>query len=247
MSDENRIEFKTSEDAQSGGPIAPCGEAKLADRRRRLNWALRSDNCIRTGLGSGGMTMIRVWGIMTVVGRLLAKAAVGLVGLVIVAALVPHPEPEARERSESGEPTGLANSVLLRVPAGEQAGHLSVVDEQGRELAVLTRWRNGQTSLVASRHGGASLGCYLNTDGVTSLELLGSAQQTTIEVRPDGITRTMARDAWRLPDPVPAPGSSASDHSGSGGSAVGASADEASAISVSNAAFADRSHPLPPT
>jgi hypothetical protein len=27
MSDENRLEFKTSEDAQSGLPIAPCGEA----------------------------------------------------------------------------------------------------------------------------------------------------------------------------------------------------------------------------
>jgi hypothetical protein len=131
------------------------------------------------------------------------------------------------------------------VPEGEQAGHLSVVDERGRELAVVTRWRNGQTSLVASRNGGVSLGCYLNTDGVTSLELLGSAQQTAIEVRPDGITRTMARDAWRLPGPVPAPGSGAPARPGTGGSAVGASGDEASALSVTTAASADRSHPGP--
>jgi hypothetical protein len=27
VSDKNRVEFKTSEDAQSGLPIAPCGEA----------------------------------------------------------------------------------------------------------------------------------------------------------------------------------------------------------------------------
>jgi hypothetical protein len=37
------------------------------------------------------MPRIRVWAIVSAVGGLLAKAAMGLVGLVIVAALVPHP------------------------------------------------------------------------------------------------------------------------------------------------------------
>jgi hypothetical protein len=192
------------------------------------------------------MPMVRVWGIVSAVGGLLAKAAVGLVGLVIVAALLPHPQPEARERSESGDPAGPASSVLLRVPEGEQAGDLSVVDEQGRELAVLTRWRNGQTSVVARRNGGVSLGCYIEAKGVTNLELIGSAQQTSIEVRPDGVTRTMARDAWGWPGPVPVPGGGAPARPGSGGSAVGASGDEASALSVTNAGSADRSHPGPP-
>jgi hypothetical protein len=192
------------------------------------------------------MPMVRAWGIVSAVGGLLAKAAVGLVGLAIVAVLVPRPQPEARERSESGDPAGPANSVLLRVPEGAQAGHLSVIDEHGRELAVLTRWRNGETSLLAGRNGGVSLGWYLNTDGISSLELIGSAQQTGIEVRPDGIIRAMVRDARGLPGPVTAPGSGAPDRPGSGGSAVGASGDEASALSVTSAASADRSHPGPP-
>ena len=45
------------------------------------------------------------------------------------------------------------------------AEHLRVVDASGRELAVLTHWMTGMTTVVSRRDGGADVSCVLNTDG----------------------------------------------------------------------------------
>jgi hypothetical protein len=167
------------------------------------------------------------------VGAPLVKLAVGLVGLIVVAALISPAQSEAPARSEAIDSARHTDSVILLVPEGEQAGHLSVVDEEGRELALLSRLRDGRVIVVANRggRGGLSLACSIEGDGAASLEFIGAVRHTSIDIQPDGGMRTIERDSLRRLSLVPAPNLLATDHPRSVGRPDGTSGDEASAPS----------------
>jgi hypothetical protein len=172
-------------------------------------------------------------GVAATGGGLIVKVAVGLVVLIVAAALVSAPEPEAAARSGAIDSARPKDSVILRVPEDELAGHLSVVDEEGRELALLSRWRDGRVVLVASRggRGGLSMACSIEGHGAASLEFIGAARQTRIDIQPDGGMSTSVGDLERLRCPVPAPNLLAADHPRSVRRPDGESGDEASAPS----------------
>ena len=85
-------------------------------------------------------------------------------------------------------------TVALRVPEGGPAGHLTVVDESGRELATLTLWASGMRTVV-SRSGAIVVGTYLGTDGSARTHMATTAGMTVVEARPDGTSRVSERDA----------------------------------------------------
>ena len=119
----------------------------------------------------------------TAAGVWIGRSAVGFVGLaVVVGAMVPRPEADGRISRSSD----LAEStVTLGAPEG-QAGRLSVVDEAGRELAVLTRWSDGEVGVVA-RCGAVGVCCWLKeAAGTAFVNLIGKERETHIEVQPDG-------------------------------------------------------------
>jgi hypothetical protein len=127
-------------------------------------------------------------------GGLLAKAAVGLIGLaVVVGAVAPRPETDGRTRPKQGDRSPLANTITLEVPVGDPAAHLTVVDESGRVLAILTRWFDGRIGLVARNGGGAGVCCWLKAGaGTAHVNLFGTARQTVIDVQPDGTAKAFA-------------------------------------------------------
>ena len=129
---------------------------------------------------------------------LLGRAAVWLVAPVVISIVVaPPPGWDDRTRSEPDDPARPADAVTLRVPKGAPAGHLTVVDESGRELATLTHLTNGDTAIVARRRDGVSVGCYLNARGAAILEVIGRAGRAGVEARPDGTTTISAIDVAR--------------------------------------------------
>jgi hypothetical protein len=143
-------------------------------------------------LQAGEFQRARMWtailaALGTAVGGLFGRAVVGVVGLmVIVGAMLPHQEPTARTPSETAGPP-FANRVTLTIPEGESARSLSIIDESGRELALLTRWNDGGVALAARRPGGPGVCFWLKESGGTAfLNLIGSARETHIDVQPDG-------------------------------------------------------------
>ena len=129
-----------------------------------------------------------------------------VVGLIAGATLGPR-EPNTPPRPESGDLAGSTNAVILRVPEGGTASHLTLLDESGREVAVLSRWRDGALSLAAHRGGGRGLGYHLKIDDTTRLDLFVAVRMTTVLARPDGsvTTRTEASSPSR---PAPSPDTS---------------------------------------
>jgi hypothetical protein len=150
--------------------------------------------------------MIRTCEVATAVGGLFLRVLAGLVGLIAVAAFVPFPKPDSRARSESGEPAWPGETVTLRIPEGELAGHMTVVDESGRPLAVLSRWRNGAASVVANRSGDLAVGCHFTAKGTACMELIGAARQASIDFSPDGDLRIAQKAPDRRRGPESAPG-----------------------------------------
>lgn len=138
--------------------------------------------------------MVRPDRIALAAGSLLARAALGFLGLTILIGwnAVP-PEPAATAPSRPDDPTQTATTVMLRVPAGALAKHLSVVDASGRELAFLTHWISGMTTVVSCRSGGAGVSYHLNTDGSANLRVDGNARVTMIRAEADGTTRVSPR------------------------------------------------------
>jgi hypothetical protein len=153
--------------------------------------------------------MVRAYRAALAAGGLLMRSAVGLVGfLVVVGAIAPRPEPDARARAEPGDPARTGSTVVLTVPEGSLGGHLTVVDGSGRELATLTHWFNGGTSIEARRSDGVGLCSFLNGRGSAVLSLTGTARATHIHAQSDGRTRIveMPRKSWQPsdnPDPEP--------------------------------------------
>jgi hypothetical protein len=134
--------------------------------------------------------MVRADRIALGVGSLVGRAALGLIGLMIaVGAFVPPNEPASRSPSEPGDPAQSAITVTLRIPAGEPAGHVTVVDASGRELARVTRWYNDDVAVVAQREAGVGVYSYLNVNGKTDVSVIGTARQTDIFAQPDGTAK----------------------------------------------------------
>src|SRR5262245_18081647 len=112
--------------------------------RSRPRCARRTGNLHRLSTRAWGFSMVRADRIALGVGSLVGGAAVGLVGLMLaVGAFVPPNEPACRAQSVPGDPAPTAISVTLRIPEGEPAAHVRVVDASGHELATVTRWYNG--------------------------------------------------------------------------------------------------------
>jgi hypothetical protein len=80
-------------------------------------------------------------------------------------------------------------TVALRVPEGALAKHLIVVDESGGELATLTLWASGMTTVV-SRRGTGVVSAHLREDGSARMRVDGTAWTTLIDTEPDGTSRS---------------------------------------------------------
>ncbi len=143
--------------------------------------------------------MIRAFTAAMAAVGLLGKLALGFVALIVlVGAVLPPPSPstsaDARPRSASGVPVPSSDAVVLRIPDGEQAGHLTVVDAQGREIARLTHWSSGHTAVVTRRDVGPTVGYYHKAEGWVGVLVSGSEGETQIQVEPDGTTKSTPSD-----------------------------------------------------
>jgi hypothetical protein len=139
--------------------------------------------------------MFRAHKIALTVAGPVGKAVVAFIGLMtVIAAVVPTPEPASGTQSEPGDPAQSTSTVTLRVPEGEPAGHMTVVDATGRELATVTHWYNGDVAVVARRDAGASVASYLNANGSTDVRVSGTARWTDIEAKPDGTAKVSFED-----------------------------------------------------
>ena len=121
----------------------------------------------------------------------LGGSALWFVGLIaIVGAMIPAPTTDVRSGPGMDEPVLLANTVVLKVPAGRPAGNLIVVDPSGRELATLTHWSSGHTVMLTRPPDGPSVGIYHNAQGSVAVSVSGAAETTRIHVAPDGSMTT---------------------------------------------------------
>ena len=131
--------------------------------------------------------MIRAGGIAMAAGGLLARVALGCLGFTMLLGwIAPSPRPAATTSSGPGDPARVAMTVALRVPEGAHASHLTVVDESGRELAVVTRWISGMTTVVSPRRGRLGVGYHLGTDGSASVCVQGRERVILPDARADG-------------------------------------------------------------
>ena len=118
-------------------------------------------------------------------GGLFGRGLVGFLGLaMVVGAVSPPARPRTHERGSARRRTPSANRITLNVPEGQPAGSLTMVDESGRELAVLTRGRSGEIGFVTRSPGGAGVCCWLREAGTAFVSLIGTAGETFIEVQP---------------------------------------------------------------
>ena len=147
------------------------------------------------GSEGGSMKRSMLAGPGMTVGGLFGRAMVGFLGLaMVVGAVAPLPDPDARTGSGPGRRTPSANRITLNVPEGQSAGSLTMVDESGRELAILTRGRSGEIGFVTRSPGGAGVCCWLREAGTAFVSLIGTAGETFIEVQPDGTAKTSKGD-----------------------------------------------------
>jgi hypothetical protein len=135
--------------------------------------------------------MVRADRIALAAAGLLTKAALGLLGLVL---LIGWDAPPPRTAAAPVRPdVPAAMTVALRVPEGGPARHLTVVDESGRELATLTLWASGMRTVV-SRSGAIVVCTYLGTDGSARTHMATTAGITVVEAGPGGTSRVSERD-----------------------------------------------------
>jgi hypothetical protein len=140
--------------------------------------------------------MNRTYGVALAAGALLGRAALGFVVLMgILAMVAPLPEPDARTRPDPAGSAANVSTVTVKVPEGELAGTLNVLDASGRELAMLTYFSDGQIVFVTRGIGGAGVSLWLPGKGTARVRMSGTSRATTIELEPDGTTRTLKTGA----------------------------------------------------
>jgi hypothetical protein len=133
--------------------------------------------------------MIRAHRIALAAGGLLTRTALGFIGLTIVFSwYAPSSGTAARSPSEAADPDPTARTVMLRVPDGAAAAHLTIVDASGRELAVVTKWRPCGTSVVSRQSGGTAVSYHLNVDGSAKVRVQGATRATLFEAESNGKT-----------------------------------------------------------
>jgi hypothetical protein len=141
--------------------------------------------------------MGRAGGIVQEAGGLVARTALrvlGFIGLAIIAAAIATPpEPLASSSCQPVDPSQAEMTVVMRVPQGQGAKHLTVADGSGRRLAILTLWRSGAITVASRREGGAGVSYQLNDDGSANLRVDGTARVALIRARPDGTTELTDR------------------------------------------------------
>jgi hypothetical protein len=122
------------------------------------------------------------------------KAALGCIALMtMIGWSTLPPERAARTSSRPGDPENTTMTVMLQVPEGLLAEHLTVVDASGRELAVLTHWISGMTSVVSRRRDETSVSYILNSNGSATMQLKGTERVTLINAQKDGTTEVSHR------------------------------------------------------
>jgi hypothetical protein len=144
------------------------------------------------------MPMGRAEGIVQDAGGLVARAALSFIGLftglaIITATIATPTEPSASSSCQPVGPSQAAMTVVMRVPEGQRAKHLTMVDGSGRGVAILTLWTSGAITVVSRREGGAGVTCHLNDDGSASLRIEGTARAALIRAGPDGTTELTER------------------------------------------------------
>ena len=141
--------------------------------------------------------MVRPERIVMAAGSLFAKLVVGLLMIAIAigaGGLLPLAD-VPRSSGAVDRPSGAtSDTVTMEVPPGALAKHLTVVDTTGRELAVLTFWISGTTTVVSARDDGANVSYNLNGNGSVNLRVEGTEQVTLIDAESDGKTRVLQRD-----------------------------------------------------
>jgi hypothetical protein len=142
--------------------------------------------------------MGRADGIVQEAGGLVARAAlsfIGFIGLaIIIAAIATPPEPSASSSCQPVDPSQAETTVVMRVPEGQHAKHLTVVDGSGRRVAILTVWTSGAITVASHREGGAGVSYHLHDDGSARLRLDGTARVALIRAKPDGTTEIADRN-----------------------------------------------------
>jgi hypothetical protein len=146
----------------------------------------------------GGLPMGRAHRIVEEVGGLVARAAlsfIGFIGLAIItAAIATPPEPSASSSCQPVDPLKAEMTVVMRVPDGPLAKHLTVVDGSGRRVAILTLWTSGVVTVVSRREGGAGVSYQLNDDGSANRQIDGTTRVALIRAKPDGTTELTHRN-----------------------------------------------------
>jgi hypothetical protein len=141
--------------------------------------------------------MGRAGGIVQEVGGLVARAAlsfIGFIGLAIItAAIATPPEPSASSSCQPVDPSQAEMTVVMRVPQGQRAKHLTVVDGSGRRVAILTLWTSGAITVASHREAGAGVSYHLHDDGSANLRLDGTTRVALIRAKPDGTTELTYR------------------------------------------------------
>jgi hypothetical protein len=154
----------------------------------------------------GGFPLVRAHSAALAVGGLLIRAALGIVGfMVVTGAITARLESNGRAESQQVDAPQPGSTIVLTVPGGSLGGNLTVVGESGCELATLTRWSNGGTSIVVHRSDGVSMSCFLNGNGSAALLLKGTAWATRINTQPDGTACTVARRVCEHDQPADNP------------------------------------------
>jgi hypothetical protein len=134
--------------------------------------------------------MVRAGRIALGAGSLLAKGVLGFVGLsIVIGWSTPPPQPVATASPQPGDPAQTSMAITLRVPEGAISKHVTILDETGRELAVVTHWITGLTTVVSRRDGGAGICCALNVDGTARLRVDGTSRATQIDAEQDGTSQ----------------------------------------------------------
>jgi hypothetical protein len=131
-------------------------------------------------------------------GGLLARVALSFnrfIGLaIIIAVIATPPEPSASSPCQPVDPPQAEMTVVMQVPEGQRAKHLTVVDGSGRRVAILTVWTSGAITVASHREGGAGVSYHLHDDSSASLRLDGTARVALIRAMPDGTTELADRN-----------------------------------------------------
>jgi hypothetical protein len=136
------------------------------------------------------------------IGGLAARTLVGFVGLVvIVGPLIPAEGPATGSRSDPGDPARSPITVTLRIPGGEQVGHVMVVDETGRELAIVSRWRDGQLAVVSRRNGEEGATSVIYARKQTVLRSFDATGHVDLVARPGEPPKFIVQTRSHRPDP----------------------------------------------